>query len=128
MAGLTAMRTAPALALALAALVCATGARAEDELPLLQGSYASVNSSCKDAAPADTMTYSGGNKAPNPPQIDCTIQQLSKSGNTYTLSNICTQPASGQRFPLNYTLVVRSAQAFAINGHAFKYCGQRFQF
>ncbi len=116
------------IAAGLLALLLPATALAADDLPLLQGSYTDVNTSCKGALPGNVMSYAGGNKAPSPPQIDCTIQQDAKNGNTHNLTSICIDPTSGHRFPLTYTIVIKDTIAFAINGHNFRYCGRTFQF
>lgn len=117
------------IAFTAAALTAASAAVAADMLPLTTGVYVLANRACKGASNADTMSYWGGNGALNVSQVDCKAGKVSKAGTVYTISQICTEIRSGEKFsPETIKVTIPNATSFTLDGQSYRYCGKKVQF
>ena len=102
------------------------GAATADMLPLKHGIFVPTNVACKGASNADMVNYWGGKSAIGVAQAECRIKKLSRKGNVYTVTDSCTDIASGGVIEGEPTaLTIASPTSFKMSGTSYKYCGPK---
>ncbi len=96
---------------------------AADMLPIRRGIYAPVDMPCAQASQADIVVYHGDRGSIGSPQATCTIRQLDRSGNEFTIADECRDDRSGDLIEGEpQRLMVRSDTAFRIYETEYRWC------
>lgn len=119
------MTSASRLAIVAAALAC-SAAVAPDMLPLKHGIYVPAGTACRGASRAAMVNYWGGKSAIGYAQATCKIKAMTKRGNVYTITDVCTEIASNGTIEGGPTVVTISGPtAFRMNDTDYRYCGPK---
>lgn len=114
---------------ALMAAALATGANGADLLPLKQGIYVPEKSACKGASNAEIVNYWGGKASLGSAQAECTISKLTQNGQTFTITDKCSDIRSGGVIAGGPTVItIASPTRFTRGGESYRYCGTKVQF